>query len=104
VNFCNEGTCAIRQGDCACAECAEANLCVGDVCTETGDACASDDDCPSANFCVRSFLFAVEGGAAPTSVWRVPLDSTIGTASPAIDGDGAIYIGTESGVLRRISQ
>jgi len=104
VNSCDNGTCAIRQGDCVCGDCAKTNVCSDDACTETGDACTSDDDCPNENLCVRSFLYAVEGGTEPDTLWRVPFEAAIGTASPAIGNDGAVYIGTEAGVLYRITE
>lgn len=99
VNFCDAGTCAIRRGDCACSPCVKANACVDDTCTESGTACTSDEDCPTENLCVHSFLYAVEGGSEPKTLWRVPFDAAIATASPAIGNDGTIYIGTETGVL-----
>lgn len=103
VNFCEDGTCAMRRGDCVCSECAKSNACIAKTCTETGGACTSDD-CPSENLCVRSFLYAVEGGTEPSALWRVPFDAAIGTASPAIGNDGAVYIGSEAGVLYRVTE
>ena len=103
VNFCEDGICAIRRGDCVCSECARANVCVDDMCTETGSPCASDDDCSSENLCVRSFLYAVEDGSEPMTLWRIPFDAAIATASPAIGNDGTIYVGTEAGVLYRVT-
>jgi outer membrane protein assembly factor BamB len=103
VNSCQDGICAIRRGDCACSECAKTNLCVDDTCTETGSPCTSDDDCSAENLCVRSFLYAVEGGPEPKTLWRVRFDAAIGTASPAIGSDGTIYIGTEAGVLYQVT-
>jgi hypothetical protein len=93
----------MRRGDCACNECTKVNICVDETCTETGRACGSDDDCSTENVCVRSFLYAVEDGAEPQTLWRVPFDTVVGTASPAIGDDGTVYIGTEVGVLYTIS-
>jgi outer membrane protein assembly factor BamB len=103
VNSCEDGICAIRQGDCVCNECARVNVCVDDICTETGGACGSDGDCPNENACVRSFLYALESGTEPTPLWRVPFDTAIDTASPAIGNDGTIYIGTQAGVLYAVT-
>jgi outer membrane protein assembly factor BamB len=104
VNSCENGVCAIRRGDCVCGGCTKVNVCVNDACSETGTACTSDDDCPVENACVRSFLYTVEGGSQPTTVWRVPFDASIGTASPAIGSDGTVYIGTEAGVLYSVAE
>jgi outer membrane protein assembly factor BamB len=104
LNFCEDGVCAIRRGDCACNDCAEVNVCLDGAYTETGATCTSDDECFPENPCVRSFVYAVEGGAEPRTLWRVPLDAAIGTASPAIGTDGTVYIGTEAGVLYKITE
>jgi outer membrane protein assembly factor BamB len=121
VNCCSGGVCSRTGTPC--------NVCVDEVCTETGDACMSNDDCltceqmnfcdngscalregdcacdecQQGNSCVRSFLYAIEGGSEPTTLWRVPFDSSIGTASPAIGNDGTVYIGTEAGVLYAVT-
>jgi hypothetical protein len=120
VNCCESGVCSRTGTPC--------NVCIGEVCTETGDACMSDDDCLTCeqvnscedgicairqgdcvcdecgqgNLCIRSFLYAVEGGSEPMTLWRVPFDAPIGTASPSIGNDGAVYVGTEAGVLYTI--